>query len=143
MELLWLVIGAGLAWFVFSFRATKGRVRSAAQHECREFVAAIEATRGNTENFAAHLNALQHFEVYEQRRSDLLQGGPSGVTLPAHRALLASFWLEALVAGRFIDRHGQPLNGTARVANFWEGVNYIRRERERLMFSQASAMPPP
>ncbi len=132
MEFVFLLIGAGVAWFVFSFRATKSAVREAARKEFAQFITAIGAWNKNPDDFEASTTAMNLFVIYDHRRSDYVDA-PTGRSIPADRALMASYWVEAMQEAQVIDRNGNKshLRNSSRL--FWNSVEKLREERDRLL----------
>lgn len=137
MEVLWLLLGAGIAWFVLHFRATKARVRKAADIEFAQFIMAMDAWNADRQNFELLTRALHNFEVYDTRRADAV-ASPSGLAIPADRALLAGFWLQNLESACLIDPQGNQCRWNESAASFWDTIALLRSERDNLLLQDIS-----
>ncbi len=132
MAFVFLLIGAGVAWFAFSFRSTKSAFREAARKEFAQFISAIGAWNKNPYDFEASTTAMNLFVVYDHRRSDYVEA-PTGRPIPADRALMASYWVEAMQEAQVIDSNGNKsyLRNSSRL--FWNSVEKLQEEHDRLL----------
>lgn len=132
MEIIWILVGVGVAWFIFSFRATKARVRKVAGVEVAQFMLAVDAWNANRDDLNGQLRAMHHFIVYDTRRADFVSD-PTGRLVPADRALLASFWVQHLTDVRLLTPNGQQSRWRADAALFWDSIATLRAERDLLL----------
>lgn len=132
MAIVWLVIGAGVAWFVFSYRATKARVRQVAAVEFAQFITAIDAWNADRDDYEGLTRAFHHYAVYDIRRGDAT-GSPTGLSIPPERALLARYWVEHLTSARLLDSDGRASRWHEGAVSFWSSVDRLREERDKLL----------
>lgn len=139
MAIAWILVGAAVAWFIFKFRATKSAVKKAAHLEFVEFVGAIDEWNTNRQDQDSLARALRHFDVYDARRADFTRD-PTGRTLPADRALLAGYWVQALKDSRLLDMNGLPSRWNEGSHTFWDSVERLRHEHDRQLLQENLGM---
>lgn len=132
MAFLWVLCGLGIAWFIFSFRATKKVTRERSNLEFAAFIHALDTWNEDRTDFDRQMDALHHFAVYDTRRADYVRD-PTGRTLPAMRALLSSYWAQHLTDSRLVDSQGIPSRWNDGAASFWDTIEALHRERESLL----------
>ena len=141
MTIVWILIGAAVAWFVFNFRATKTRMREMAGFEVTQFIRSIDAWNVDRNDFDRRAAAAHHFMIYDMRRTDFTND-PTGRSMPAQRALLASFWVNHLTGLNLLTIDGQQSRWCAEVSLFWDSIAALRNERDLLLandhFAQGS-----
>lgn len=136
MEVLWMLIGGGIAWFVFSFRATKTKMKHIAGVEFEHFRKALIAWDEDRDNMESQLQALHHLEVFNTRYSDFLSD-PTGRTLPAARAVLSRSFVDHMRDRGLVGVTGKPNKymGDGNATSFWLSVECLTEMRRNLLNS--------
>ena len=132
MWFIWLLVGAVIAWSIIKFQQTKAEIKLAAYAEITAFKQAIDTWNLDRDSFEGLTQALHHFAVYDERRSDFAND-PTGRSLPSHRAVLLSFWVQALQESGLFDRSGRQSRSSYSAALFWDSVQGLRERRDQLL----------
>lgn len=138
MEFFWFLVGAGVVWFIISFRATKRRTKRVAALEFAQFFAALRDWDHDREDFDKQMRALHHYEVFNTRYSDFLTD-PTGRTLPATRAVLAANFVIHMRDMGFVGFDGHPSHLGGNAAVFWMAIDGLRELRGELFENSPSA----
>ena len=104
--------------------------------EFAQFIIAMDAWTADHENFECLMQAIHHFEVYDIRRADAVTS-PTGLSIPANRALLANYWMENLRSASLLDEQGKQVRWNQSAATFWDTVRLLRDERDRLFLQDS------
>lgn len=126
MAFLWVLVGVGIAWFIFSFRATKATVQKAAYLEFAAFIHAIGDWNEDRTHPQTLARALDHLTVYETRRAAMRDPGGT-----ARGSLMASYWGEALRDSGFLGTDGKPVRHEIASLDFWDSIEALRLEGQR------------
>ena len=132
MWIVWLLVGAVVAWSILKFRQTKSEIKRTAYAEFAAFKQAIDAWNQDRDSFDSLAQALHHFAVYDERRADFADD-PTGRSIPSQRAVLSSFWVTALQEAGLIDRNGRQSRASETAALFWGSVQNLRDRRDQLL----------
>lgn len=108
-----------------SFRATKREMRRAAGVEFASFWTALRDWDRDRGDFEKQSQAMDHFAVFAQRYSDFALD-PTGRSLPAQRAVMASYFIEHMMSMGYVDAAGRPLAEGPSGGVFWSAVSDLK-----------------
>jgi hypothetical protein len=110
---------------------TKARMKEKADLEFALFARAMHVwnvDRSDSDNLT---RALHHFVVYDTRTSDY-ESDPTGLSLPAERAVLSSYWFQILGDFHLLNERGHPSRWNESAASFWDTVALLDIEHKKL-----------
>lgn len=125
VEFVWIAVGAFAAWFLISYRGTKREMRRSAGVEFAGFWTALRDWDMDRDDYEKQAQAMHHFVTFAQRYSDFMLDS-TGRSLPAQRAVMASYFIEHMIDMGYVDAAGRPSIGVRSGAVFWSAVKDLK-----------------